>query len=505
MADPDSNAPAPVPASSMLDGITKLAAVLGTLVALGQAGSTWIDGIYTARAEREKTDREVKLADIKERSALAESYLQLILSKETPEDGRSILFSALARLDGHPLKEWAQERYELYVRSQLDLQDAYKIQAAAAEHASETGGLVARIEADIKTLNVQIKQALDNHQEAAELQQQLIAKSIELGEARAKLSLQDVTVTAAAATIAQSEKSGPVLLTAHADTAAAISSLSGQVDTNLLKSIFGAEAQENIDANIPFLQAALQEFKVSDPRMVAVIIATIATESRDFSSLEESEEAGARYEGRPSLGNTEPGDGVKYRGRGYIMLTGRANYAAISERLGLGTRLVDSPDDAKSPEVASRIAVAWLVDQQDRILAALSNHDLQRARKLIGGGATNRLDVFEFAYNTVMEKIVGVADAGRYKIFLHLGPTGRAVPARAVIERTIVPLGFSAAGMDLQFDQYGPGVDYFNEGDKKGAEALAKALNMLLGPDQAQLKARRQSVSNPPGTLGVWF
>ena len=86
--------------ASVIEGITKLAAVVGSLVAVGQATSTWIDGVYKAKAEQEKTVREIKLADIKEKSALAESYLKLVLSKETPIDGRAILLSALGELEG---------------------------------------------------------------------------------------------------------------------------------------------------------------------------------------------------------------------------------------------------------------------------------------------------------------------------------------------------------------------------------------------------------------------
>src|SRR5579883_1840844 len=49
------------------------------------------------------------------------------------------------------------------------------------------------------------------------------------------------------------------------------------------------------------------------------------------------------------LGNTQPGDGYRYRGRGYVQLTGRANYAKMGQCLGLGTQLVDSPDLAMRP------------------------------------------------------------------------------------------------------------------------------------------------------------
>jgi predicted chitinase len=314
-----------------------------------------------------------------------------------------------------------------------------------------------------------------------------------------------VAVQAATATIARVAQNAVVtndIVAALSSLATALNEVGMTIDAALLKSIFPEQAAPNIDANVQFLQAALQEFKISDPRMAAVIVATIATEAPNFESGEESEATGAGYENR--LGNTEPGDGVKYRGRGYIMLTGRANYAKMSALLGLGTRLVDSPEDAKKPEVAMRIAVAWFADRQDQLLALLNAGDLQGARRMLTGGSSG-LDKFLSAYRAVMTKLAGVSDAERYKLYLHLGQTGRAVPSRDAIETMLVPLGFASAGTDLQSDQYGPGVDYFDPGDKEGAEAVAKALNTLLGPDQTPVKARRQSAKNAAGTLGIWF
>lgn len=57
------------------------------------------------------------------------------------------------------------------------------------------------------------------------------------------------------------------------------------------------------------------------------------------------------------LGNTEPGDGFRYRGRGYVQITGRANYARMTAALGLGgeENLVADPDQALRPQVAYRI------------------------------------------------------------------------------------------------------------------------------------------------------
>lgn len=497
--------------ASLLDSVTKFAAVLGTLVALGQAASTWIDGMYKAAAERERTEREVKLADIKERSALAESYLQLILSKDTPNDGRAILYSALGELEGHPLQKWARQRYALYIQYNTELSEAYSLRSEAAQHANEADGVIKNLEAEIETLNVQIQLNMDNPEKADELQQLRVAKSAELGKARAARSVATATVEVAAATIERTAGSDPTMvgvqpnLTTAISSLSGINSLSGSVDATLLKAIFPKEAWKTIDDNVQYLQAALQEFKIADPRMVSAIVATIATEAPNYQSGEESAATAARYEGRSDFGNTQTGDGAKFRGRGYIMLTGRTNYTEMSRLLGLGTRLVDAPNDAKSPEVAARIVVAWFADRQERLLASLGAGDLAAVRKQLSGGL-NGFETFRTVYREMMEKLVGLKDPDRYKLYLHLGQfSGRSVPARATIDSALASVGFVVAGSDQQLDRFGPGVDYFHDDDAEGAKKVADSLNALLGPDQPPIKPRLQKVDNPEGLLGIWF
>lgn len=55
------------------------------------------------------------------------------------------------------------------------------------------------------------------------------------------------------------------------------------------------------------------------------------------------------------LGNTQTGDGYRFRGRGYVQITGRANYSKMNQALGLRAALLNDPDEALDPEIAYRI------------------------------------------------------------------------------------------------------------------------------------------------------
>ncbi|RWR28720.1 hypothetical protein D2T29_15935 [Sinirhodobacter populi] len=93
------------------------------------------------------------------------------------------------------------------------------------------------------------------------------------------------------------------------------------------------------------------------------------------------------YGGR--MGNTQPGDGWRFRGRGYVQLTGRANYQKATDRLGVD--LIADPDGALRQPVAARIMVlgsceGWFVPGQtlDRHLSG-KTPDYRNARRIING------------------------------------------------------------------------------------------------------------------------
>lgn len=94
-------------------------------------------------------------------------------------------------------------------------------------------------------------------------------------------------------------------------------------------------------------------------KRVAAFIAQIGHESGQLVYLREiwgPTSAQKGYEGRADLGNTVTGDGFKYRGRGLIQVTGRANYAACGEALGLD--LINHPELLEQPQHAC-MSAAW--------------------------------------------------------------------------------------------------------------------------------------------------
>ena len=90
--------------------------------------------------------------------------------------------------------------------------------------------------------------------------------------------------------------------------------------------------------------------ELNTPMRKAFFLAQVAHESHAFRTTEEYA-SGAAYEGRKDLGNINNGDGRKFKGRGDIQLTGRANYTTFTK--WLRNRLGDTPDFAENPELVS--------------------------------------------------------------------------------------------------------------------------------------------------------
>ena len=160
----------------------------------------------------------------------------------------------------------------------------------------------------------------------------------------------------------------------------------------------------NIAANLPAVLTALAAANLADKSMLLVALATIRAEAETFLPLTEAESRfntspGGHpfdlYDHRHDLGNQGPPDGASFRGRGFVQLTGRANYAQFARETGHD--LINNPALAATPAIAAELLARFLAAKEAPIRRALAANDLAQARRLVNGGS-NGLDRFISAF-----------------------------------------------------------------------------------------------------------
>lgn len=133
------------------------------------------------------------------------------------------------------------------------------------------------------------------------------------------------------------------------------------------------------------LNAVLPDTAITTTRGLAAFLAQLGHESGSFRYLVEHA-SGLAYEPHTrvgaKLGNTQEGDGPRYKGRGWIQLTGRANYRAAGQALGLP--LEDQPELASDVATAARVA-AWYWRTRGCAPLADAGDFVALTRKINGG------------------------------------------------------------------------------------------------------------------------
>jgi putative chitinase len=197
-----------------------------------------------------------------------------------------------------------------------------------------------------------------------------------------------------------------------------------------LRSIMPGLAAAKSAECFPFLAAAMTEFAIDPPARAAAFLAQLAHESGQLRYMEEiwgPTPAQRRYE-PPStlatqLGNTDAGDGLRFKGRGPIQITGRANYRRFGDLLGVD--LVAAPPQAARPELAFRIAgLFWSKKGLNELADQATADAFREITRRINGGFNGLPDRQQFYANA--RTVFGVSDAPVTR-----GAEGRAVRASA--------------------------------------------------------------------------
>lgn len=142
---------------------------------------------------------------------------------------------------------------------------------------------------------------------------------------------------------------------------------------------------------VPVLNTAMSKHGIVTVARIAAFIAQVGHESGQLRYVREiwgptAQQVG--YEGRADLGNTVKGDGSKYRGRGLIQITGRANYAACGEAMGLD--LINQPELLEQPQHAA-MSAAWFWSTKGLNTLA-DKGDFVKITRRINGGTNGMAD-----------------------------------------------------------------------------------------------------------------
>lgn len=161
-----------------------------------------------------------------------------------------------------------------------------------------------------------------------------------------------------------------------------------------VRPLFPATKPANISRYLPYVRAALGAAGLTDAPMLLAALGTIRAESEGFLPITEMKSVyntspgGAlfdRYEGRADIGNTRAGDGARFCGRGFVQLTGRANYQRYGAAIGVD--LTAAPELANAPEIAAMLLAHFLASHARDMRRALAAKDWKKARRLVNGGS----------------------------------------------------------------------------------------------------------------------
>lgn len=179
------------------------------------------------------------------------------------------------------------------------------------------------------------------------------------------------------------------------------------VTVEIVAEMFPGAPVRNIERHLPVVLDALVASQLTEQKTVLMSLATIRAETAGFEPISEgrsrfntspSGHPFDLYDHRRDLGNLGPPDGERYRGRGFIQLTGRANYEKHGPAIGVPD-LATQPDRANEPLIAARLLASFIKNKERAIKEALLHDDLGAARRLVNGGS-HGLDAFTDAFRT---------------------------------------------------------------------------------------------------------
>jgi peptidoglycan L-alanyl-D-glutamate endopeptidase CwlK len=178
------------------------------------------------------------------------------------------------------------------------------------------------------------------------------------------------------------------------------------VSAAVVHSIFPDVQYANIEENLKYILAELKHYNLTSMEWIAMALSTVYVETGKFKPIDEYqshfntlERPFDLYDNREDLGNKGRGDGAKFKGRGYVQLTGRSNYRTFGPDVGVDLEMY--PEMANDPMIAAKLLALFLDSKKSKIEGALKYGNLRLARKLVNGGS-HGFDRFRKSYDNAL-------------------------------------------------------------------------------------------------------
>ncbi len=176
---------------------------------------------------------------------------------------------------------------------------------------------------------------------------------------------------------------------------------SGLITQEQLSAIAPYSQRDRLEKLLPHLNTTMQRYAITTPLRKAHFLAQVGHESDGFNTNEEYA-SGADYEERQDLGNIQSGDGVRFKGRGLIQVTGRTNYADCGRALGVD--LINSPQRLGDFDLAC-LSAGWYWDTRELNNQA-DRDDILTITKIINGGTNGLAD--RQSYLARAKRVLGI-------------------------------------------------------------------------------------------------
>ncbi|MBV8976330.1 MAG: hypothetical protein JO261_06600 [Alphaproteobacteria bacterium] len=407
----------PTIVEAVAKNITIIIGVVASIVPITEAIRSWHES--SLNEANQKHERETNAANQEQQIEI--EFLKLVVGKDVAGDDRRRVLEVLRNASRRTtLSVWADKearQYDLDVKSHQ--RDNARYEASLDTERSPESARLAIANQKIVVLREQINEATDKHDfvqvEKLKVEfydaygEQFAAQNAVDKVKNKPLLLAGLTAVRPSVSVHSAAPTDPTPPHVPAQTSGPPDQ-SDPFDVDFVSKLFPFTPRSNIAINLPFVLAALKERGLSDHDMTLYALAAIRVQTASFLPVPEGQ---SRFNTPPNglpfglyepgthigraLGNVEAGDGARFKGRGYLQITGREAYRRYGQQIGVD--LVGNPDLACDGKVAAEIVAQFVKNNEMKIRSALAANDLKSAMRLLTGGSLG-LDQFSNAFTT---------------------------------------------------------------------------------------------------------